>query len=388
MLKDNSLISLPDLLSGSAVFENMRNESNNRDKINWQNLYSFSVQQNIAAIVWDNIQQSLAEGLISAEQQPIKAQKIQWAMAVEQIEKKYARQKLVIVRLANFFEQHNIKLMILKGYGLSLNYPVPNHRPCSDVDIWLFEEHKTADGGIKRCSAQQRADALLREHLNIAIDEEKHHHTVFYVDGVMVENHYDFLNIHAHLSNRIIEQRLQQLTAQPMEQITIEDGDNKALVYLPSPAFHALFMLRHSASHFAAERIVIRHLLDWRYFVEKYAEQIDWSSLSQIAEQTNMHQFLYCLNAICIDKLGLPQHCVPEFKRNPQLEERVWNEILQPEFCEPQPKNVGYLKSWHYMFRRWWANRWKHRIVYNESLAKTFFVQLWSHLLKPKSLKL
>lgn len=91
----------------------------------------------------------------------------------------------------------------------------------------------------------------------------------------MVENHYDFLNIHAHLSNRIIEERLQQLTTQPMEQITIEDGENKAIAYLPSPDFHALFMLRHSASHFAAERIVIRHLLDWRYFVEKYAEQID-----------------------------------------------------------------------------------------------------------------
>ena len=383
-----SRISLPGLLSDSAVFENMQNESNRNSKINWSQIYSISVQQNIAAIAWDNLQQAVAEGEITTEQQSSRAQKIQWAMAVEQVEKKYAQQKQVIVKLAKFFAGHDIKLMILKGYGLSLNYHVPNHRPCSDVDIWLFEEHKTPDGSIKRCSAQQKADSLLRKHFNIPIDEDKHHHTVFYIDGVMVENHYDFLNIHAHLSNRIIEHRLQQLTAQPMEQITIDEGDNKALVYLPSPDFHALFMLRHSASHFAAERIVIRHLLDWRYFVERYTEQIDWPSLRQISEQTNMHQFLDCLNAICIDKLGLPQQCVPEFKRNPQLEERVWNEIMQPEFNEQQPRNAGYIKSWCYMFRRWWANRWKHRIVYNESLAKTFFVQLWSHLLKPKSLKL
>ena len=227
--------------------------------IDWSSLYSLSATQNIAAIVWDYIQQAIAEGVISQEQLPTKVQKIQWALAMEQVENKYARQRQVIVKLAKFFAEHNIKMMILKGYGLSLNYPVPNHRPCSDVDIWLFEEAQTLDGQISRVSVQQKADGLLREYFNIPIDEGKHHHTVFYIDGVMVENHYDFLNIHAHLSNRIIEQRLQQLTQQPMEQILVDD----TAIYLPSPDFHALFMLRHSASHFAAERIVMRHLLDW-----------------------------------------------------------------------------------------------------------------------------
>ena len=363
-----------------SFFEKMNKISN----IHWSDLYSFSIQHNIAAIVWDYIQRAISEGKVATEQQPTKVQKIQWALAVEQVENKYARQRQVIVKLAKFFAEHNIKMMILKGYGLSLNYPVPNHRPCSDVDIWLFEEAQTLDGQISRVSVQQKADGLLREYFNIPIDEDKHHHTVFYIDGVMVENHYDFLNIHAHLSNRIIEQRLQQLTQQPMVQILVDD----AVIYLPSPDFHALFMLRHSASHFAAERIVMRHLLDWRYFIEKYTAHIDWPALRKIATQTNMHKFLDCINAICIDRLGLSNHCVPEFERDKQLEERVWNEILHPEFAQPQPKNAGYIKSWNFMFRRWWANRWKHRIVYNESLAKTFFVQVWSHLLKPNSLKL
>lgn len=354
------------------------------ENTDWLSLYSLSATHNVAAITWDYFQQAIGEGVISQEQLPTKMQKIQWVLAVEQVENKYAHQKQVIVKLARLFAEHNIKMMILKGYGLSLNYPVPNHRPCSDVDIWLFEERQMSDGTIKRCSAQQSADRLLQEHLNIVIDDTKHHHTVFYVDGVMVENHYDFLNIHAHLSNRTIEQRLQQLAQQPMEQVLV-DGQT---VYLPSPDFNALFLLRHSAAHFAAERIVIRHLLDWRYFVEKYAQQIDWKALDEIATQTNMHRFLNCLNAICIDKLSLPSSCTPPFERNPQLEERVWNEILRPEFSESTPKNAGYLKSWNFMFRRWWANRWKHQIVYNESLGKTFVVQVCSHLLKPKSLKL
>ena len=350
-----SRISLPNLLSDSAVFENMV-------EVDYAALHSVAIKQGVVAIAWDKVLRAIAAGEIEAEQQPSRAVKMQWALAVEQVERRYSKQAQVIEKLARFFAEHDIKMMILKGYGLSLNYPVPNHRQCSDVDIWLFEEVQKPDGSITKRSAQQRADNLLREHFNIEIDEEKHHHTVFYVDGVMVENHYDFLNIHSHHSNRIIEQRLQQLTQQPMAQVAV----GEATVYLPSADFHALFMLRHSASHFAAEKIALRHLLDWRYFVEKEHGQIDWTALKQIATETNMHRFLDCVNAICIDKLGLPEHCVPPFEREPKLVERVWREILQPEFSEPKPKGAGY----------------------NEGLARTFFVQVWSHLLKPKSLKL
>lgn len=374
---------LPNQQCCSAVFE-LYGGSGEGSMTDYSSLYSFAMRQGIVAIVWDEVQRAMAEGCMSSVQQPSRVVKMQWALAVEQVERRYSKQAQVIEKLARFFAEHDIKMMILKGYGLSLNYPAPNHRPCSDVDIWLFEEVQEPDGSIKRRSAQQRADNLLREHLNIEIDEEKHHHTVFYVDGVMVENHYDFLNIHSHHSNRIIEQRLQQLTQQPMAQVAV----GEATVYLPSADFHSLFMLRHSASHFAAEKIALRHLLDWRYFVEKEQGQIDWNALKQIATETNMHRFLDCVNAICIDKLGLPEHCVPPFECEPKLVERVWREILQPEFSEPKPEGAGYIKSWSYMFRRWWANRWKHRIVYNESLVKTFVVQLWSHLLKPKSLKL
>ncbi len=373
---------LPGLLSDSAVFG--LSGVGGGSMIDFSALYSLAMSQGVVAIVWDEVMRAIAAGEIEVEKQPTRAQKMQWALAAEQVERKYLRQVQVIEKLARFFVEHNIKMMILKGYGLSLNYPVPNHRPCSDVDIWLFEEYKTSDGGIARRSAQQRADQLLREHLNIAIDEDKHHHTVFYVDGVMVENHYDFLNIHAHHSNRTIEARLQEFTQQPMAQVVV----GEATVYLPSADFHALFMLRHSASHFAAERVVVRHLLDWKYFIEKHTQEIDWDALKQIATETNMHRFLDCMNALCIDKLGMSAECVPPFEREAKLVERVWSEILQPEFSEPQPKGAGYLKSWSYMFRRWWANRWKHRIVYNEGLAKTFIVQVWSHLLKPKSLKL
>lgn len=350
-----------------------------------QKIYKIVSAHGIAAVAWDYIQQMDAEDKLALGSQPLsKAEQIKWMVTIEQIEHKYEHQKSAIAKLAKFFAQHGIKMMILKGYGLSLNYPVPNHRQCSDVDIWLFEERCTEHGRVERFGVQQKADKLLHEHYNVSIDEGKHHHTVFYIDGVMIENHYDFLNIHSHLSNREIEAKLWQLTSQPMELVEVDGAE----VYLPSPDFHALFMLRHSVSHFAAERISIRHLLDWKFFVERYSKKIDWDSLYAFAKQMNMHRFLSAMNVICQVKLGLSKDSIPKQEYDSKLAERVWNEILQPEFAESRPYNVGYLRSWSYMFRRWWANRWKHRIVYRESLFSTFVVQIWSHILKPRSLKL
>ena len=171
-----------------------------------QKIYQITSAHGIAAVAWDYIQRKDADEKLALDLQPLsKADQIRWMVTVEQVERKYEHQKSVIAKLAKFFAQHGIKMMILKGYGLSLNYPVPNHRQCSDIDIWLLEEKCAEDGSVERYGVQQKADKLLHEHYNIPIDEGKHHHTVFYIDGVMVENHYDFLYIHAHRSNRIIE---------------------------------------------------------------------------------------------------------------------------------------------------------------------------------------
>ena len=200
----------------------------------------------------------------------------------------------------------------------------------------------------------------------------------------MVENHYDFLNVHAHVSSRIIERRLQALARERMECVVV-DGEK---VYLPSADFNALFILRHTASHFAAEKIGLRHLLDWKYFVEKNASDIDWDALERFAKEMNMHRFLYCMNAICVDYLGLPSNLLPPFERDNDLEQRVLNEIFCPEFSESKPFSASLFQSLSYKLRRWWANRWKHRIAYREGLVSTFCVQVWSHLMKPKTLRL
>ena len=98
-----------------------------------------------------------------------------------------------------------------------------------------------------------------------------------------------------------------------------------------------------------------------------------------------MERFLDAMNSLAADICGLDIGIMPNTVRRPELERRILNDILEPEFSESMPKRGAIAIVW-YKCRRWWANRWKHRLVYREGLISTFFMQLRSHLLKPKSI--
>ena len=335
----------------------------------WHTVFKLSAEQNVIAIAWNGLQKLHKAGVIADEQMPPRTGRLSWALSAEQVDKIYRKQEGTIAKLAVVFAKHNIPLMVLKGYGLSLNYPQPNLRKCSDIDIWTMGN-------------QEESDRVLHEELKIDIDDTKHHHTVFYVDGQMIENHFDFINIQAHLSNREIERKLKQYAAKDYTTHQV----NGTTILLPSAQFNGTFILRHSAAHFAAERINIRHLLDWLYFVKKDYQRIDWEELRELCREQNMLRFFNVMNTICVDYLGMNPQWIPCFEREDELEERVLNEILHPEFGEKADPKSGFFERITFKTRRWWHNRWKHRIVYKEGLFVTFVVQVFSHLYKPSSL--
>lgn len=333
--------------------------------INWAEIYRYAAQQGVLAIAWDGINALYNSGKLSAEQMPARALKLQWALSSEKLAARYRQQREVLKRLATVYAKEGIRLTVLKGYGLSLCYPIAEHRECGDIDIWLDGE-------------QQRADDILRQRFNIDIDVDKHHHTVFHIDGVMIENHYDFLNVHAHTSNRDIERELKQRVSINAEAINIDD----ATIYLPNVDCHALFLIRHAAAHFAAAEIVLRHIIDWAMFVKRYHDKMDWVWLYDVCRRHNMDRFLDVQNIIAIEVFGIDASYFPAITRRESLEKRIFNDIISPEFSEKMPQH-GRLRIAIFKLRRWMANRWKHRLVYRENLVHTFVVQLWSHMIKP-----
>lgn len=332
------------------------------NQINWQEIYDLATQQGLLGVVIDGIER------LPNNQRPPQELLLEWIGEVLQsYEYRYDAYKSTIAEMAGFYNSHGYKMMVLKGFACSLDWPKPSHRPCGDIDIWQFGEY------IK-------ADALVSKEKRIRIDNSHQHHTVFNWGEFTVENHYDFNNVYHHKSSAELEKIFKELGKDDSYSIDV-DGSK---VYIPSPNLHALFLLKHSLTDFAAFYVTLRQLLDWAFFIEKHTNEIDWKWLNEVMELYHMKEFFNCINAICVEELGFGASIFNGVQFNPNLKEKVLNDILEPKYPREEPKFL--IPRLLFKYRRWKGNAWKHQMCYNEPLIDGFWSGMKNHLLKPASI--
>lgn len=332
----------------------------------WKAMIDMSFDQGLAAITVDGYNNTRIADCLLETDESLEDMKYEWLGSVFQEEEECRKQKKVIEKLAEFYGRNNIRMMLLKGYGLAINFPVPEHRQVGDVDVYLFGKWKEADAEIAK--------------LGIKVDNSHHHHSVFCYMGQMVEDHFDFVNIYSHLSSRKVEKRLKELAEVPGEEILPN-------VFLPGPNLNALFVARHAAIHFASGELVLRQMLDWALLIRKLEKRLDWTVFWKDVDMMGMKDFVLVMVKIAVKYFGLERDCfhLPEgWRSDDRMAEKVLEDTLAGK-KELAPK--GFVSYLGWMLRRWWKSRWKHRIVYTDSLWSTFMVQVMSHLMKPASLK-
>lgn len=330
-------------------------------EMDWIKIQALANQQGLAAIVLDGTEK------LPVEKRPPKAFLLPWIGEVLQsYEQRYELSRRAIAEMAGFYNEHGLKMMVLKGYACSQDWPRPDHRPCGDIDIWQFGRYK-------------EGDAFLTSEKGIIVDKSHHHHTVFFWRDFMVENHYDFINVHHHKSHAKLEKILKEYAADDSH--FVEEIGEK--VYLPSPNLHALFLLKHLMLHFSTGEINLRQVLDWAFFVEKHGKDVEWDRILTVYDEFHMRDFFNIINAICVEDLGFDAGLFPYGHFNALLKDRVLDDILVHKFGE-KPKDLFPRIIWK--INRWKANGWKHDLCYYESRWSAFWSGVWSHLLKPSSI--
>ena len=282
-----------------------------------------------------------------------------WMRQITYLESINKIHKDVIGEIASFLHKHDIRMLLLKGYGLSLFWPKPDSRPIGDIDIYTFGKW-------------EETDKLICQKLGIKSNTSHHKHSELHYKGKVIENHYEFLNVHAHRSTAEIEDILhEELNAYPDKEIPN--------LYYPSVRFNALYLLRHSGEHFASTSMKLRLVLDWAFFVK--SNSVDWQWRLQILDRVGMKQYLAVLNAICVRHLGFSAELFPELPVEDALVERSLNDILHPEV--KREKHSVFFREIVFRFKRWWKNGWKNEMVYRENRWQLLLTQSWSHILKP-----
>ena len=345
--------------------------------VDWNELKDLAERQGLSAVVLDGIER-LPEG-----ERPFKMLLLEWIGEILQgYENRYKLYQRAIAELAGWYNTYGYKMMVLKGYACSIDWPKPEHRPCGDIDIWLFGKQKEADKELVSSFRNQDSSTseATKASASFKIDSSHHHHTVFDWCGFSVENHYDFVNVHAHKSSAELEKVFKSLGEEDSHSVEVL-GEK---VYLPSPNLHALFLIRHMVSHFAAAEITLRQVLDWAFFVEKHANEVDWEWLDEMLVKFHMKEFVSCINAICVEDLGFPIDIFPEVQFVPELKERVLKDILDPEYTAAEPSR--FLSRMIYKCKRWQGNAWKQKMCYGESRWSAFWSGIWAKILKPSSI--
>lgn len=338
------------------------------NQIDWQKTYDLAIQQGLLGVVIDGIER------LPSHLRPQQELLLEWIGEVLQsYEYRYDAYKNTISEMAGFYNSHGYKMMVLKGYACSLNWPKPEHRPCGDIDIWQFGDYK-------------KADELVAKEKCIKVDKSHHHHTVFDWGEFTVENHYDFNNVHHHKSSAELEKIFKELGKDDSHFVDVKSASTGSAtkIYIPSPNLHALFLLKHAMTDFAAFYVTLRQLLDWAFHVQKYHDEIDWKWLDGVMEKYHMKEFYNCINAICVEELGFNAYLFNGVQFNPALKDRVLEDILNPKFPREEPKNL--ITRLVFKCRRWKGNAWKHELCYKEGLMSGFWSGIKNHLLKPATI--
>ena len=350
-------------------------------EIDWTAIKALADAHGLSAIVLDGIER------LQDNQRPPQVFLLEWIGEVlQEYEYRYDQYRKAISELAGFYNRNGYKMMVLKGYACSIDWPKPEHRPCGDIDIWLFGKQKEADATLE---AEKPVQAVLCKQSDqgraqggqeFKVDRSHHHHTVFYWNDFMVENHYDFINVHHHRSNAEFELILKELARNDTYKVDIY-GEK---VCFASANLHALFLVKHMQMHFGGEEISIRQLLDWAFFVEKHGKDVDWKWLMNVMEKFGMMHAFSIFNRVCVENLAFSESLFPKVLYSPVLKEKVLKDILNPEYGSELPDEL--FPRIVFKFRRWRGNAWKHKLCYKESMWSAFWSGVWNHLLKPSSI--
>lgn len=338
--------------------------------INWQDVIDLSFEQGVAAMSVDGLG-LMVDGVDLLDSPELEDLKYEWFGEVFSCEEDYKNYQSAIAQFVKLCREQQVDVLLLKGYGLSLNYPVPSHRPCGDIDIFINDNdtfHYDTLRYDNYIPGWKKINNLMRER-GIEVNEGNPHHSVFSFGGFTFENHITLLDVERHRNHFSDEQVFERLIAEGCDEIEVE-GER---CFVPSVRRNSVYLLRHMAHHFAVERITLRHILDWALFVRANASKIDWDFVYGFAKDSGCSPFLNCLNGICVESLGFAAEDFPVRMRDGKLQSRMLSDILHPEFDEEIPDTSHTLRYAIAKTRRILTNRWKYKMVSDERIVVTIW---------------
>jgi len=327
-------------------------------EVDWTEVMRMSYKHKVSGIAADGLK---ASGItrLSVVNDPsegdMRAILNPWLDDLEKMESGYCYYVDVLNTLCQLFVSNGLKPVVLKGYGLGLNYPIPSHRGVGDIDIYLLDENGK--------NASEAGMAMIYEMFHPEMNH-KCHHCEFPFKGVDVEIHND-------ITNSISKSEEEKLLQAELKKMISEETVPCGLFSIPSVDFNAILQVRHMFTHFFAERINLRQLTDWYCFLRNNSSKINWDRVLSHLDSVDHLPLFHAINGFIVAYLGLKPCLVPDIS----VDDSFINELARTVFKEPWRESEGISRLASY-FR----NRKKIYLLSGESWVLPAFRSIRRHI--------
>ena len=310
----------------------------------WRALYRVCVVQGVTAVVFDFVK------TLPKSEAPDMALLMEWLSAANAVEQTMRRMQITAEEFAEEMERREIPVVVLKGLAFAQYYKNPLHRECGDLDCYMMGKKEAGD--------------LAALELGGTMEEAGYKHSHLLFKGLTIENHRFFTDFDNTPTGMLTEQVLGELIQEEQTYI----GDSK--LSCPSANFNALFLLKHTQSHFIDEGIRMRHVLDWALFLRAKQEEVDWSKVLPMLETTRTAQFAGVMTAIAVRSLSIEVLNKGLLTLAKSAEQKMVEAVLADIMGEQPPIYVNGL--WHKTKRilRRFRRMWKYRSLASESYPR------------------
>lgn len=329
----------------------------------WDRIIKMSNYSAVTPMVYDSVKDLPKESI------PEKILKRMQILTMKS-EIQHAKQEDALADLSKKFADKGIETIQLKGIGLSMDYPVPQHRYGGDIDIFTRKKGTVTHGYSN--SWNETNKIMLDEGVDVEDYRRKHHkHSEFQYKGTNIENHNYFLNKESIPEAGKIDAYLHKVI-NPRERVL----PNGAKILVPSKEFNSVFLAHHAFQHFVFGGMNMHNLTDWAVHLKK-----DGLNFPEELKGTKFEKFVYALTGLSNKLLGTEVK-VPEDK---EYKRKIFEKMTNPpQKFVPSHKN----KALAFLDKiKWVYNNEKVAAEYTGGSAKKAMVDLvLQNLTNPKSI--
>ena len=353
MMDEKALTGIVVSICNDILLNNKENDLPILDLEGWEKLFRLASEQGLLPII--------TQGLERLEPEDKRIQRVLSKSCGNALKNRrsYLHRISLMREMSRWFGEEGIDIMFIKGASLSQLYPVPEHRVFSDIDFYLFGNF-------------QKGISVMEQH-GIKNSPFYHHHTQASIQGVLLENHYDFVERVNHKCDVLIDDSLKNLASKEGRSLRAWFlGEEVRNAYLMTPTMNAIFLMRHMSAHFTGETISLRMLYDWSLFVKKQGQEVDWDYVKNLYLDSGMMRFAGIVKGLMSRYFNYDSAYFPVVSGKKDDIEKVWDSIFTPPPKDPYKKYT--LRYYLFETKIFFANRWKHEIVYpGETYLVLFF---------------